>query len=394
MAKRSAKEEVSAPLTRKSRVQKIDALIHSINKKLGGEQGRVIVQRGSEITWLSASRLPTGSLGLDIALNGGLPRGAVVQMMGEESSGKTTMALKCCANVQTLFGNEAAIAWVAVEGFDKEWANRCGVAIPFNQAELTLMRRRDRERWKDRKAIGEFVVSSAISGEDALEMAESYIRSGLFHIVVVDSIAALPTIAELEKEMSEHTMTQLPRLVGKFLKKCYSAFNTRLDTGERNQTAVILVNQVRDKIGGYGHPQPDPPGGRALRHAAHATVRFMKGEVYKKPSGDGGDIRYGRRTKIRVEKSKIGPPFREAEFDFYFDDHEDFGPGDIDACQELRVWGTRANLIEQVSNSIYQFNGQKFKGKSALDAHFAKHLTAANDLRRKILREMTTADVE
>lgn len=371
----------------------VDALIASLNKKMGGEKGRVILQKGSEITWLSASRLPTGSLGLDVALNGGLPRGAVVQFLGTESSGKSTMALKCCGNVQKLFGSESAIAWIAVEGFDKQWANMCGARIAYTKEELSFMRGPEKERCKAIKDVGQFVVASAISGEDSLQMAEEFIRSGLFHIVAVDSIAALPTIAELDKEMSENTMTQLPRLVGKFLKKCYSAFNTRLENGERNKTAVLLLNQVRDKIGGYGHPEPEAPGGRALRHAAHASVRFKSGEIYKSDEGD--DKRaYGRRTKIRVDKSKIGPPHQEAEFDFYFRKQGRFGPGDIDGVQELRIWGVRAGLIAQASNTMYEFGKQKFKGKAALDNFLASNPTVALELRRNVLRALTSADVE
>jgi recombination protein RecA len=370
----------------------VRALIASINKKLGGEVGRAILQTGSEIAWLSASRLPTGSLGLDIALNGGLPRGAVVQYMGDESSGKSTMALKACVNIQTLYGDEASIAWIAVEGFDKHWANTVGVKIPFTKSELLIMRKKERERWREIHESGTFVVASAISGEDALQIAEEMIRSGLFQIVIVDSIAALPTIAELDKPMDEHTMTQLPRLVGKFLKKCYSAFNTRLESGERNQTAVLLINQVREKIGGYGHPEPDPPGGRALRHAAHATVRFKKGEVYK--TGDAEKRAYGRRTKIKVEKSKIGPPLKEAEFDFYFDSYAGFGPGDIDTTQELRIWGVHAGLIQRPTNTMYVLHDRKFKGKDALDAFLSQNTDAAHDLRRNILKALTSGEVE
>lgn len=345
--------------------------------------------KGSDITWLSASRFTTGSVGLDIALNGGVPRGAVTQFVGEESSGKTTMALKVCANIQWLYGEEASIAWIAVEGFDKHWANTVGVSIPFTKAELALMRKRDRERFESIKEVGRFVVASAISGEDALQIAEEMIRSGLFQVVVVDSIAALPTIAELDKTMDEHTMTQLPRLVGKFLKKCYSAFNTRLEGGSRNETAVLLINQVREKIGGYGHPEPDPPGGRALRHAAHATVRFKKGEVYK------DDKRaYGRRTKIRVDKSKIGPPLREAEFDFYFDDFKGFGPGDIDTVQELRIWGVHAELIEHPTNTVYRLNGKKYQGKASMETFLRENSAVAQDLRHSIMKILTTGETE
>jgi recombination protein RecA len=333
-------------------------------------------------------------LGLDVALNGGIPRGGLVQYMGEESSGKTTMTLKCCARIQKLYGNDAAIGWIAVEAFDKHWANTCGVSIPFSKAELMLMRKPDRERFKHVKSVGEFVLASAISGEDALQIAEEMIRSGIFQLVVVDSIAALPTTAELDKEMDEHTMTQLPRLVGKFLRKCYSAFNTKLENGSRNETAVILINQVRDVVGGYGHPEPKPPGGWALKHAAHATVRFKKGEVLKADSED-GKLAYGRRTKIRVEKSKIGPPLREAEFDFYFDEYGEFGPGDVDLVQELRIWGVKSGLVTQPTSSMtYQLDGRKFKGKAALETFLRKNPVVAEELRRNILRSLTTADAE
>jgi recombination protein RecA len=370
----------------------LKVLVAALNKKLGGESGRALVQLGSEIRWSSAKRFSTGSLGLDIALNGGIPRGMVTQFFGEESSFKTTMALKACALIQKLYGSEARIGWIAVEPFDKHWANQVGVAIPFTKEELRLMRPKDRTRYEKVKNIGEFLVVSAISGEDNLQAADDMIKSGVFHIVVLDSIAALQPMAEVEKEMDEKTMGQLPRLVGQFLKKCYSAFNTELEDGERNETAVVLINQVREKIGGYGHPEPEPPGGRALRHACAATVRFKKSEVYK--TDDTEKKAYGRRIKTRVEKSKIGPPLREAEFDFYFEEAKGFGPGDIDGSQELRRWGVAAGLIDQTSNTMYVLDGKKYKGKAALDAFLAANPAKSANLRRDILRVLTSADVE
>jgi recombination protein RecA len=206
-------------------------------------------------------------------------------------------------------------------------------------------------------------------------------------------------MAEVEKDMDEKTMGQLPRLVGLFLKKCYSAFNSEVEGGGRNETAVLLINQVREKIGGYGHPEPEPPGGRALRHAAGATVRFTKGEILrskadKKAEDNDKGKPVGRRTKIKVPKSKIGPPLREAEFDFYFDHEGDFEPGDIDTYQELRRWGVHAGLIDMPNNKTYVYAGRKFQGKAAMESRLTSDPELAEKLRLEVLRTLTTAEVD
>ena len=375
----------------------IEGLLASLNKKLGGEKGRAVIQVGSNIKWAQSDRITTGSLGLDVALNGGVPRGGVIQFMGEESAAKTTMALKVCGEVQKRFKDKTRIGWIAVEPFDKQWANQVGVSISFTKDELKLMRPSVREKFQGAKDIGKFVVASAISGEDALQIAYEMIASGLFHLVVVDSIAALQPMAEVEKDMDEKTMGQLPRLVGQFLKKCYSAFNSELEDGSRNETAVILINQVREKIGGYGHPEPEPPGGRALRHACGATVRFKKGEIIRgKKVGDEDNDKgpaLGRRVKARVEKCKIGPPFREAEFDLYFvaDAERDFSPGDIDTFQELRRWGVHAGIIQTPNTMSYVLAGRKLKGKAAVEKYLVSHPQTALQLRKDVLKTLTTS---
>lgn len=367
-------------------VNAIDALIATIQKEMGE---RVVVQRGCDIEWQSASRLRTGSLGLDIALNGGLPRGMFSQFMGEEASGKTTMALKCAGIVQDTFGDDAAIAFVAVEAFDKRWANQCGCAVPFSKAELALMSDEDQAVYEQVEAVGAFVVGQATTGEDALELGLKFIRSNRFQLVIVDSMAALVPAQEEEKEMAENTMGQLPRLIGKFLRKCYSAFNTQ-DEGTTNQTAVLLINQVREVIGTYGHPEPQAPGGRGLRHALACNVRFKRGDLLKEGE-KGSSLIFGKRTKIRVEKNKVGPPFREAEFDFYFQPHGEFNPGDIDTIQEVRLWGVRAGLIEQTGQSTYAYGKTKFKGKDAVEAWLREHEDEAAELRESILAQLTTS---
>lgn len=365
---------------------KLDSLMATVQKEL---KGRALLLRGTDIVWQTRDRLRTGSLGLDIATNGGIPRGMISIFMGEEGSGKTTMALKVAGMVQERFGQDAAIGWVAIEPFDKKWANQCGAVIPLTPEELAAIPQQDRDFF-DVEETGAFVVGMATTGEDALELAVRMIQTGAFQLVVVDSIAALSPEVETEGEMSDQTMGQIPRLLGRFIRKCQSALNTRLDGGEANKTAILLINQVRDKIGGYGHPEPEPPGGRGVRHASVLTVRFKRGELLKDEEGGLKRI-YGKRTKVRVEKCKVGPPYREAEFDFYFQTCEPFHPGDINREQELRLLGVQAGLIQQTSNVTYEAFGQKFRGKDAVEKWLREHPEDARTVEDQILQVLTTA---
>lgn len=367
--------------------EKIQALIAAVQKELGT---RAVIQSGRDILWQSAERLRTGSLGLDVATNGGIPRGMVTQFMGEESGGKTTMALKVAGQVQENFQDQAAIAWVAVEPFDKMWANQCGCSVPFTPEEIGLAPADQREWMKEADEIGMFVVGQATNGEDALELALRFLESGQFQLVVVDSLAALTPSVEQEGEMQDQTMGQQPRLINKFLRKCYSAFNTRLENGDPNQTALILINQVREQIGVYGHPEPQAPGGRGLRHALALNVRFKRGELLK--DGEKGNQRvFGKRTKIKVEKSKVGPPYREAEFDFYFQPYNTFEPGEIDWAQEIRLWGVRSGVITQTGNASYEVDNTKFRGKESVESWLREHPDRADQLAQLIRRTLTTA---
>lgn len=370
-----------------ARKPEIDAFIASINKKMG--EDRISVQRGTDITCMDALRLNTGSLGLDIALNGGVPRGMITQFMGEESSGKTTMSLKTAGVLQDVLGDEASIGFIAVEGFDKKWANQCGCAVPFSKSELDRMNAGDRKIYSAVKEIGSFVVGQAHTGEDALQLALDMVRSNKFQLVILDSVAALVPSAEEEKEMVEQTMGQSPRMLSKFTRLIFSAFNSDYEDG-RNGTALLLINQVRDKVGTYGHPEPDAPGGRALRHAAAVNVRFKKGQVLSSEEKGEDKYNYGRTTKIRIEKSKVGPPLREATFDFYFQPANGYAPGDVDWIAELRVWGIRSELIQKTSNVTYEFAQKKFKGKAELETFLRENPKVALKLRGDILQALTT----
>lgn len=371
---------------------KIAAFIKDINKKF---EGRAVLQSGKDIAWLSAKRIRTGSLGLDIALNGGVPLGMITEMFGEESGGKTTMAMKICGTLQREMKDRASILWVAAEPFDKKWGNQCGASIPFSDKELKLLSPMDRKWAAKIKQVGTFALLQSKDGESALQTVVEATLTHQFQLIVVDSVAALQPAAEDEKDMDQKSMGGLPRLMSQFLRKMASAFNMKGEQGEFNETAVVLINQIRDQVGVYGHPEPYSPGGRALRHAAACRVRFKRAEIHKDTTDK---TAYARRTRVKVEKNKVGSPFKEAEYDFYFDDHEtngiEFAPGDINVYEETRLWGVKHGVIEQVGNTNYSYKGKSFRGKAAVELWLFENPKVLVEIQDAILSLTTTSSKE
>ena len=288
----------------------VDAAMSQIERQFG--KG-AIMKLGSRPI-VDVPVIPTGSLALDKALGiGGLPRGRVIEIFGPESSGKTTLALHAVAEVQKQGGIAAFID--AEHALDTSYAKKLGVNCD------------------------ELLVSQPDTGEQALEIADMLVRSGAIDIVVIDSVAALVPRAEIEGEMGDSHMGLQARLMSQALRKLTGAIG-------KTMTSLIFINQIRMKIGVvFGNPETTT-GGNALKFYASVRLDIRRTSAIK----DGQEIT-GNRTKVRVVKNKMAPPFREAEFDIMY------GEG-ISRSGDLLDVGVEAGLVAK-SGSWYSYNDER-----------------------------------
>ena len=286
--------------------------------------------------------IPTGCLPLDIALGvGGLPRGRIVEIYGPESSGKTTVALHVIAEAQKMGGTAAFID--AEHALDPIYAQKLGVDI------------------------GAMYVSQPDTGEQALEITEQLVRSGGVDIVVIDSVAALTPRAEIDGEMGDSFVGLQARLMSQALRKLTGVTS-------KSKTLVIFINQLREKVGVmYGNPETTP-GGKALKFYSSVRLDVRKADAIK----SGADV-VGNRTKVKVVKNKVAPPFKTAEFDIMYGEGISIFGCLIDAAIEVGV-------IEK-SGSWFSYNGDKIgQGKENVKAYFLAHPELADEV-DKIVRE-------
>lgn len=251
-------------------------------KSITKDYGEGAIMKLGENAQMNIETIPTGSINLDEALGlGGVPRGRIVEVYGAESSGKTTIALHIIAEAQKMGGIVAFID--AEHALDPVYAKAVGVDID------------------------ELLISQPDFGEQALEIADTLVRSGAIDVIVVDSVAALVPKVEIDGEMSDQQMGLQARLMSKALRKLTGSLN-------KSKTTMIFINQIRDKIGGFGFgPQTTTTGGKALKF--YASVRM---EVKKVGSVKQGDDIIGSETTVKITKNKIAPPFKEAHFQIMY----------------------------------------------------------------------------
>jgi len=284
--------------------------------------------------------IPTGSLGLDIALGiGGLPRGRVVEIYGPESSGKTTLTLQVIAEAQKLGGTAAFID--AEHALDPKYAERLGVDIDA------------------------LLVSQPDTGEQALEITDMLVRSAAVDIVVIDSVAALTPKAEIEGDMGDHHMGLQARLMSQALRKLTANI-------QKANTLVIFINQIRMKIGVmFGNPETTT-GGNALKFYSSVRLDIRRIGAIKK-----GDEIYGNQTRVKVVKNKVAPPFKQTEFDILYNEG-------ISRESELITLGVEHEIVEK-SGAWYSYDGTRIgQGKDNVRDYLKEHTDTAQEIEGKI----------
>jgi recombination protein RecA len=333
---------------RNERTKALDIAVTQIEKQFGKGSIMRLGQKGA-ISPVDA--IPTGAISLDFALGiGGVPRGRVVEIFGPESSGKTTLALQVIAQAQRLGGMAAFVD--AEHALDATYANKLGVELD------------------------NLLVSQPDHGEQALEIVEVLVRSGGVDVVVVDSVAALVPRAEIEGEMGDAQMGLQARLMSQALRKLTGVVS-------KSKTCLIFINQLREKIGVmFGNPETTT-GGRALKF--YASVRI---DIRRIASIKDGELVIGGRTRVKVVKNKVAPPFREAEFDILY------GEG-ISREGDLLDLAVDKRLVEK-SGTWFSFAGERLgQGRENAKQFLREHVDVCKTIEDRVRKELgLTREVE
>ena len=319
-----------------NRTKSLSAALSQIEKQFGKGS---IMRMGDTDVAEDIQAVSTGSLGLDIALGvGGLARGRVIEIYGPESSGKTTLTLKVIAEMQK---RGKVAAFIDVEhALDPQWAKTIGVNID------------------------KLICSQPDSGEEALEIVETLVRAEIVDVVVVDSVAALVPKKELEGDMGDSNVGLQARLMSQAMRKLNGCIS-------KSKTTVIFINQIREKIGVmFGNPETTT-GGRALKFFASVRVEIRRIDTIKED-----DIEMANKTKIKVVKNKVAPPFRTAEYEIRFDTG-------IDSVKDILECAVLDKVIEK-SGSWYEYNGVRNQGGIKMREYLLENPEVLEEIKLKL----------
>ncbi len=338
---KAGKPQVELQVSSADKKKALETAISQIEK----QYGKGAVMKLGQATTMQVDAISTGSLGLDMALGiGGVPRGRIIEVYGPESSGKTTVALQIIAQAQKA-GGEAA--FIDVEhALDPIYAKALGVDIDS------------------------LLVSQPDTGEQALEIMEALIRSGALDVIVLDSVAAMVTKAEIDGEMGEAHVGLQARLMSQALRKLTSVVS-------RSNCVAVFINQIREKIGVmYGNPETTP-GGRALKFYSSVRIEVRRGEPIK----NGAEI-IGNKTKCKIVKNKVSPPFKEVVFDILY------GKG-VSRMGEIIDYAVEADIIEK-SGAWFSYNGERLgQGRDKVKAILEANPALCDEIEQKVRAHAT-----
>jgi len=338
---KGGKPQVELQVSAADKKKALETAISQIEK----QYGKGAVMKLGQATTMQVDAISTGSLGLDMALGiGGVPRGRIIEVYGPESSGKTTVALQIIAQAQKA-GGEAA--FIDVEhALDPVYAKALGVDIDS------------------------LLVSQPDTGEQALEIMEALIRSGALDVIVLDSVAAMVTKAEIDGEMGEAHVGLQARLMSQALRKLTSVVS-------RSNCVAVFINQIREKIGVmYGNPETTP-GGRALKFYSSVRIEVRRGEPIK----NGSEI-IGNKTKCKIVKNKVAPPFKEVVFDILY------GEG-VSRIGEIIDYAVEADIIEK-SGAWFSYNGDRLgQGRDKVKQLLKDNEALCDEIEQKVRAHAT-----
>ncbi len=337
----AANKEVNVNINKAEKDKALKEAMAHIQKQFG--KG-AIMKLGDDSAKLNIESISTGSSSLDIATGiGGIPRGRIIEIYGPESSGKTTLTLHIIAEAQRAGGKAAFID--AEHALDPEYARNLGVDID------------------------ELIVSQPDTGEQGLEICEMLVRSGALDVVVVDSVAALVPRAEIQGEMGDSHVGLQARLMSQALRKLTGSIN-------KSKTSVVFINQLREKVGVmFGNPETTT-GGRALKF--YSTMRF---DVRRIESIKSGDAVLGNRTRVKIVKNKVAPPFKLAEFDIMY------GTG-ISREGDVLDCGVEAKIVEK-AGSWYSFDGNRIgQGRENVKRYLSENPEILNKIEALLMETM------